>query len=95
VKVIEPTPMLREVAAAIASVRERVTAIGATAMQIALSEDLSVVTPTFDVDLAMPGGNDANENARRIINALKSAELTPSEEAGEAGFTWLGAASKV
>lgn len=87
--------MMREAAASIASVRDQVTAIGATAVQIAISGEASLVSPTLDVDFALPGGTEAEWNVRRIIGALEAARLSPSEAAGEAGFTWVGEKSKI
>jgi hypothetical protein len=95
VKEISPTPMMVEAAAAIAPVNEQVTAIGAVAVQNALSGVANVIAPTSDVDLVLPGGTSVTHNLRQVIHALESADYRPSAEAGEAGFTWQAEDSKI
>ena len=83
-KVVTPDPLLRFAADALASVRDDVVVIGASAVRVALhGRDVSV-SPTRDVDAGTP-----TEAVERVVAALEAAGLTRSTEPHERGFTWI------
>jgi hypothetical protein len=99
VKIVEPTALMREAAAALAPVVNDVVVIGAVAIGVALGRDgtnarkhgatwdvdlVVPIAPTRDIDLAVE-----RDTAPRIVRALKDAGLEPSTDDGERGFTWV------
>jgi hypothetical protein len=95
VKVIEPTPLMREAASVLGPIVDDVVVIGALAVAVALSSDHAAGTPaaelrrvvtigpTFDVDLAVEP-----QAARAVVRHLTEQGLQPSTAPGERGFTW-------
>ena len=63
---------------------ETLTPAGLHAGAQATHDDLAMVTPTRDVDLAVD-----TELAAEIVAQLEEAGLAPSGEPGETGFTWV------
>ena len=89
-KVIRPDSLLCEAADVLASVRDDVVVIGATAVQVALAGRDVVVTPTRDID-----AGTRTEVVDRIVAELEQAGMTRSTEPHENGFTWVRGTLKV
>ncbi len=83
-KLIDPDPLLRAAADALAPVRDDVVVIGASAIRVALHGREVPVSPTSDVDVGT-----TVEAAERVVAALEDAGLTRSPEAHERSFTWV------
>ena len=83
-KLIDPDPLLRAAADALAPVRDDVVVIGASAIRVALHGREVPVSPTSDVD-----AGTTVEAAERVVAALEDAGLTRSPEAHERSFTWV------
>jgi hypothetical protein len=104
VRIVSPTPLMRDAAAVVASIKDDVVVIGAVAVAVAVSQgareglpavatrdlDLVRIGPTLDVDLALEP-----PSASRVVRALTDAGLEPSEHPGERGFTWIKGDLKV
>jgi hypothetical protein len=90
VKVVKPSPLLAEAAEVLAPVRDAVVIVGAAALEVALHGKPALVTPTRDVDVVVPV-----ERAAEIIKHLTDAEMHPSQEPHERGFTWVRGDLKV
>jgi hypothetical protein len=84
VKVLSPTPLIRDAAAVLEPVREDLVVIGAVAVQVALSGRDVALTPTRDVDAGV-----ANEAVERVVAHLERQGMRRSEEAHERSFTWI------
>lgn len=89
-KVVHPSPLLREAAEVLAPVRDDVVLVGAAALEIALYGKTATVTPTRDVDIVV-----SVDQAAEVIRHLLDAALEPSTEAHERGFTWVRGDLKV
>ena len=83
-KVVEPSPLMREAADVLRGVREEVVVIGALALEAALSERDARSAATTDLD-----GVVTIESAAAVISHLEDAGLKPSHEPHERGFTWV------
>jgi hypothetical protein len=98
VKVLAPTPLIREAGAVLEPIVDEVVVIGAVAITIALTHahqappavdgatrdlDIVLVGATRDVDLAVN-----HDRAAWVIEQLTRQGLQPSQELGERGFTW-------
>lgn len=83
-KVVQPTPLVAEAADVLAAIRDDVVVIGAAALEVALSDADTFVTPTRDVDVVVP-----TEHVAGVVRELESAGLEPSSEAHETRFTWV------
>ncbi len=97
-KVLTPTPLMREAAAVLEPIVDEVVVIGAVAVAVALTHsqqspaelggatrdlDIALIAPTRDVDLAV-----RHDRAAWVIEQLIRQDLRPSEMEGERGFTW-------
>ncbi|MTD47293.1 hypothetical protein GKE82_24110 [Conexibacter sp. W3-3-2] len=83
-KLIDPDPLLREAADALAPVRNDIVVVGASAIRVALHGREVPVSPTRDVD-----AGTSIEAAERVVAALEAAGLTRSTEPHEQSFTWV------
>jgi hypothetical protein len=90
VRVVNPSPLLRDGAGILQPVCNDVTLIGALAVQIALDGHDVALTPTGDVD-----AGTAVEHAAGVVEHLEGAGLRRSDEPHERSFTWVGANLKV
>jgi hypothetical protein len=90
VKVIEPTRLIAEAADVLAPMRDEVVVVGAVALEVALSNADTVITPTRDVDVVVP-----TERAAEVVRELESAGLERSDELHESGHTWVSGELKV
>lgn len=100
-KVIAPSPLIREAAEVLSPFVDDVVVVGAAALEVALATtpatasatrdlDLVVVTPTRDVDAVVPVSM-----ARDIVAHLEAHELSRSEIEHERAFTWVRGDLKV
>jgi hypothetical protein len=84
VKVVTPTTLVSEAAEVLAPVHDTVVVVGAAAIEIALADAQTTITPTRDVDVVV-----ATEQARTVIAHLEGAGLKRSDQPHEAAFTWV------
>ena len=90
-KVIHPTRMLAQAAEVLADVYDGVVVVGASALEVALSEHVQVaITPTRDVDVVVPV-----DRAAEVVARLEAADLRRSEVPHERAFTWVRGDLKV
>jgi hypothetical protein len=90
VKVINPTALVREAAEVLDDLREDVVLVGAAALQVALAESASRLTPTRDVDLVV-----STQSVDGVIARLTELQFDESQTAHERGFTWVRGDLKV
>jgi hypothetical protein len=91
VKVVQPSRLLAEAADVLSDVRNDVVVVGAAALEVALSDDASVViTPTRDVDVVVPV-----DRAEAVVAHLEAADMRRSEVEHERAFTWVRGDLKV
>jgi hypothetical protein len=103
VKVVEPTPLMREAADVLAPIVDDVVVIGAIAVTVALTPDIGTASgsttarapeATRDLDLVIVAPTrDVDlaveaSVAPAVVRQLTEQGLRPSEEPGERGFTW-------
>lgn len=74
VKIITPTPLVAEAADVLAGFRDLVVVVGATAIEVALSDADVAITPTRDVDVVVPVAE-----AAAIVSALEADGLRRSD----------------
>lgn len=84
-KVVNPSPLLREAAEALRKVRSEVVVVGAAAVEVALHGVPAAINPTRDVDLVVH-----TDDVDDVVRRLEAADLVPSVLDHEKGFT-LGA----
>ena len=89
-KLITPTPLVAEAADVLAGFRDLVVVVGATAIEVALSDADVAITPTRDVDVVVPV-----EEAEAIVSALEADGLRRSDVPHERPFTWVRGDLKV
>lgn len=90
-KVVSPTRLLAEAADVLGPIRDYAVVIGATALEVALSDARSaVITPTRDVDVVVPA-----DRAREVVDHLEASGLRRSDVAHERAFTWVRGELKV
>jgi hypothetical protein len=90
VKIVQPTRLLAEAADVLGPVFDAVVVVGATALEVALAEASIAITPTRDVDVVVPVGR-----AREVVGLLEAADMEPSDQPHERGFTWIRGDLKV
>jgi hypothetical protein len=90
VKLITPTPLVAEAADVLAGFRDLVVVVGATAIEVVLSDADVAITPTRDVDVVVPV-----EEAEAIVSALEADGLRRSDVPHERPFTWVRGDLKV
>lgn len=83
-KILTPTPLMRDAAAVLEAVRDDLVVIGAVAVQVALAGHEVAVTPTRDVDAGV-----ANDAVERVVAHLERQGMRRSEAAHERAFTWI------
>lgn len=83
-KIVTPSPLLREAADVLEAVRDYVVVIGATAVQVALDGEQVALTPTRDVDAGIAG-----EDAERVVAHLHKRGMRRGELPQEHSFTWV------
>jgi hypothetical protein len=103
VKVVEPTPLMREAADVLAPIVDDVVVIGAIAVTVALTPDRGTASGSTtarapeairDLDLVIVAPTrDVDlavelSVAPAVVRQLTEQGLRPSEEPGERGFTW-------
>jgi hypothetical protein len=84
VKVVQPTRLVAEAAEVLEATRDDVVVVGAAALEIALSDADTFVTPTRDVDVVVP-----TERVVDVVRELEASGLERSREPHEARFTWV------
>jgi hypothetical protein len=90
VKVLAPSPLMREAADVLDGVSSEVVVIGAVALEAALSGYDARSAATTDVDGAV-----TIESAATVIAHIERAGLKPSDEPHERGFTWVRGGLKI
>jgi hypothetical protein len=90
VRIVTPSPLLRDVAEILKPVRSDVTVIGAVAVQIALDGHDVALSPTGDID-----AGTSVERAAEVVRHLESRGFRRSDEPHERSFTWIGENLKV
>jgi len=90
VKVVTPSRLMADAADVLAPVRDAVVVFGAIAVEVALAESDTVITPTRDVDLVV-----ATPKVAEVVRRLEEAGLKPSEIPYEQAFTWVRGDLKV
>ncbi|HET7484860.1 MAG TPA: hypothetical protein VFJ64_05720 [Solirubrobacterales bacterium] len=83
-KVVDPSPLLREAAEVLREVRNEVVVVGATAVEVALHGVPAAINPTRDVDLVVH-----TDDVDDVVRRLEAADLAPSVLDHERGFTWV------
>lgn len=83
-KVLDPSPLMREAADALADVHAEVVVIGAVALEAALAGHDARSAATADVDGAVTVSSAAG-----VIAHLETTGFQPSGEPHERGFTWV------
>lgn len=94
-KVIRPTPMVRTAAEVIEPVKNLVAVFGAAAIQIAVGDFTTAITPTTDVDLALVERGVLESTVDQVVCVLRTAKLDPSDVDHERGFTWVSDTVKI
>jgi hypothetical protein len=84
VKIVAPSPLLREAADMLEDVRDHLVVIGAAAVQVTLDGQQTALTPTRDVDVGIAG-----EDAERIVAHLQAHGMRRSGLPHERSFTWV------
>jgi hypothetical protein len=90
VKILAPSPLMREAAAVLDPVREEVVVIGAVAVQVVLDGQDAILTPTRDLDAGV-----ATDAVQRVVTRLQECDMRPSELSHERSFTWVKGDLKV
>lgn len=83
-RVVDPSPLLREAAEVLREVKGEVVVVGAAAIEVALHGQPATITPTRDVDLVVD-----TKDVDAVVMRLEAADLTPSTLEYEKGFTWV------
>lgn len=89
-KVVTPSRLMSDAADVLAPVRDAVVVFGAIAVEVALAEADTAITPTRDVDLVV-----ATPHVAEVVRHLEDADLRRSEVPHERGFTWVRGDLKV
>jgi hypothetical protein len=90
VRIVTPTPLLREAAEVLEPIRSDVVVIGALAVQIALDGQDVVLAATRDVDAGV-----ATDAVGRVVAQLERSGLRRSDLPHEQAFTWVRPGLKV
>lgn len=94
-KVIRPTRMMLTAAEVIEPVKDHVAVFGAAAVQMAVGDRTTAITPTTDVDLALVERGALETTVDQVIRTLRNAKLDPSDADHERGFTWVSDTVKI
>lgn len=87
--------MIVMAAEAIQPVMDHVAVLGAAAVQIAVGEYTTAITPTTDVDMGLVERGALEATVDEVVRALRDAKLNPSDLDHERGFTWVSDGVKI
>ena len=89
-RVIGPSPLIRDAAAVLEPIKDDVIVIGAVAVQVALDGANVALTPTRDVDAGVE-----TDVVQRVVTHLQGQGMKRSDLPHERAFTWVTGDLKV